>query len=209
MTKESAEQQVNPFEQAQFDFKQRLYAEEIPDLNPATISLQIDEIRVLYRQTHTEKDYIVLYSTLSGLAGEALEVAKIRGVDNDTLEGLKELKYEYATITDAFLARAPRDYFDVKGDMSQAKGGTTVAEEEGEKEEEEGYEIDQLELDSQTRGYLVRAGVHTIDALKEKLETGEKISGIGEKRSEVIEEALANLEEESGSEEEDSPQQSS
>jgi len=66
---ESAEQQINPFDEAQYAFKQRLYAEEMPDLSPDTISQQISEIRELYRRTHTEKDYIDLYSKWLGRRG--------------------------------------------------------------------------------------------------------------------------------------------
>ena len=201
MTKaESAEQPVNLFDEAQYAFKQRLYAEEMPDLSPDTISQQIGEIRELYRQTHTEKDYIVLYSTLSGLAGEALEVAKVREADDGIIEGLKELKEEYATITDALLARAPGDYFDIQGDMSQAKGGTRVAEEEREKEEEDVDEINQLELKPYQRSALLREGYQTIESVDQWLESGDKIIGIGPKGTQEIKEALSNLKEEGSSE---------
>lgn len=202
MSPEAEVGKINLFEQAQYAFKQSLYAEEMPDLSPDTVSQQIGEIRELYRQTHKDIDYITLYSTLSGLAGEALEVAKVREAGEDTVEGLQELKNEYATITDALLVKAPPGYFDTDllDDMSQAKGGTRVAEKEEEKVEEEEYEIDQLELKPYQRSALIREGIQTLESLNEWIESEEKIIGIGPKGEEQIKEARSNLKEEQDSE---------
>jgi len=133
------------------------------------------------------------------LAGEALEVAKVREAEEGIIEGLKELKEEYATITDALLARAPDDYFDIQGDMSQAKGGTSPTKGE-EKEEEDVYEINQLELKPYQRSALLREGYQTIKSVDQWLESGDKIIGIGPKGTQEIKEALSNLKEEGSSE---------